>query len=248
MSFVRGILAIFSCIGVFGTHANAADHLIPEASIFTTDYLAPTKSRYAERLGRMSGLDSFGNVFVAPSFENVFTVHLEETDDEYRLVCMELDKGLFAYQLLEEAKAGRFTFGSEEKTQKRIEELEAYLPDDLMDVEATVIEVPLSQELGASLKRVWGEMLYATRYPETDLTKENYASFSPGYDGTYYHFSFFHNHTPLSGWVWDYPPDGNVAKLVDIVNSAKSTCKDNDHDLDGLDEKVQRLKTAILNE
>ena len=196
----------------------------------------------------MSDRNVVGNVFVAPAFGNAFTVHFEEEEDEYTLVCMELEIGLYAYQLLVEMKAGAFEYETKEETLQQIDELERNLPADIMDVEATVIEVPLPSELGTELKRAWGQMLYETRYPETDLAEQGYASFTPGEDGTYHHFSFFHGSTPLSGWIWDYPLNGRVAKLVEIVRVAKSTCNNDEvRDLSALASSIRNLSLELSN-
>ncbi|MEM8987817.1 MAG: hypothetical protein AAGC95_13960 [Pseudomonadota bacterium] len=242
------LLAVFG-IFTLSAPASASDHLIPEASVFTQNYHAPTYSLYAKRLSRMSGINVFGNVFVAPAFENAFTVHFEEEEDEYTLVCMELEIGLYAYQLLAEMRAGTVKYETKEETLQQIDELEQNLPADVMDVEAKVIEVPLPSELGTELTRTWGQMLYQTRYPETDLAEEGYASFTPGEDGTYHHFSFFHGSMPLSGWIWDYPPNGRVAKLVEIVRVAKSTCNNDEaRDLSALESSVAKLSQELSND
>lgn len=239
-------------IAILALHMPAAaqDHLLPEESLFTGIYHEQALSLLSSRLGRMHGLEAFANAVVLPSFSREYVVVFERTKgDEYKLVCMQTAQSMGGYQQLNQLKSGRLRVSEhgEDTTQKEIAKLEAALPEDHMNVEASVIEIELDQELGQDIYTVWGHMLYETRYPEPDkVTPESRASFGAGLDGTTYHFSFFHNHQPLSGWVWDYPADGRVAKLVALTEAAKEVCELGGENVTTiLSEKVAALTKAL---
>lgn len=176
----------------------------------------------------MHDIHTFANVVVLPSFSRDYVVSFENREDDYLLVCMQTKISMGAYRELEWLETGVLQYPTEEKTQKEIAELKARLPTNIMDVEAEVVEIEIDPLIGRKLYSTWGRMLYDTHYPEpSEITPESHATFGPGYDGTYFHFSFFHNHTPLSGWIWDYPPEGRVAKLVAVTTSAKAACEAN---------------------
>ena len=124
--------------------------------------------------------------------------------------------------------------------------IEAALPEDIWDVEAIIQEIEIDETLGRALYAVWGRMLYDTRYPVIEeITPESSASFEPGYDGTYYHFSFFHRRMPLSGWIWDYAPDSKTGRFVAIVETMKAACDGESESNSTLAEQVDELAAAI---
>ncbi len=237
-------LALFSVAPV-----TANDHLLPEESIFAGTFGKEGLSYLAQRLGRMHDTHTFANAVVLPSFSKDYVVSFEKRADNYLLVCMQTKISMGAYRQLEWLKNGTFQYSTEEETQKAISELEARLPANFMDVEAEVIEIELAPVLGRKLYSAWGQVLYDTRYPAPgEITPETHANFGPGYDGTYFHFSFFHNYTPLSGWIWDYPPGGRVAKLVTVVTSAKAACEANNHGaMQEFTKSVDMLVEALAN-
>ena len=240
-------LIVLSIILMQSSLANAFDHLLPEQSIFTGIYYEKTFSMLSLRLGRMHGRDAFANVVVLPSFSRSYVVSFENYDAGYKLICMQTMQPMVAYQRLAELKAGTFRYSNDKETENVIAQLEAELPENYMDVEAEVIEIELDEVLGRKIYDAWGEMLYETRYPFPGaLTTDSHAKFDPGNDGTTYHFSFFHDHTPLSGWVWDYSPDGRVAKLVAVVDAAKGVCESKDANVKlALSQSVKELVAAM---
>lgn len=227
--------------------ATAGDHLLPEESLFTGIYYEKAYSLLSSRLGRLHSSHAFANAVILPSFSREYAIVFEKVGDNYALVCMQTKQPMSAYQRLAELKDGTFRYGSPEDTEKAIAQLETELPENYMDVEAEVTEIELSGDLGRELYSAWGKMLYGTRYPPTgELTPESYATFSPGHDGTTYHFSFFHGGTPLSGWIWDYNSNGRVAKLIAVVASAKDACESNEVSTNSeFAEKVRDLAAAL---
>ena len=198
----------------------------------------------------MHGIEAFANAVVLPSFSREYVILFERTkEDEYQLICMQTEQSMGGYQYLDQLKSGRFKASedSEDITQKEIAKLEAVLPENYMDVDVDIIEIELDQGLGRSIYTAWGKMLYETRYPEPNtVTPESRASFGVGLDGTTYHFSFFHNHQPLSGWGWDYSKNGRVAKLVSLTEAAKEVCESGGDNVNTvLLEKVTALTKAL---
>lgn len=194
----------------------------------------------------MSGRYAFAHAVVIPAFSREYVIAFEKEDSKYTLVCIRTKISLYAYQHLEEIKNDTLTFRDLEEQKQTIAELEATLPDDIMDVEAEVVEITLDETLGRKLHKAWGAMLYKTRYPEPEsLEPGSHATFGPGFDGVYYHFSFFHGVEPLSGWVWDYKRDGLVGKLVAITEAAKESCDSEDKDTRAFAEKVRDLSVAL---
>ena len=232
-----------------GAKAAAEDHLIPEASMFTNLFFEKTWSLMAQRLGRMSDLKAFAHAVVFPPFSQEYVIVFEEDAGKYSLVCMQLETPLFAYQMLEMIENGTFIYSDPEQKNAEITKLKRTLPENVNDVEAKITEIPLDEDLGKLLYVVWGQMLYQTRYPIPEVISPNsWPSFTPGEDGTYYHFSFFQNYTPLSGWTWGYIRGGLVDKFIDVTETANATCDSGNTDTSSFEEKVIGLAAALENQ
>lgn len=228
--FILALIFLFSSAPV-----TAQDHLLPEESLFTGIYYERALSLLSSRLGRMHGPDAFANVVVLPTFSREYVILFEKPEaGEYKLVCMHTKQSMGSYQYLESLKSGRLTVfdGQVDRTKQEIAQIESELPADYMDVEAVIVELDIDENVGRQLYEVWGRMLYQTRYPKPEsLEPGSRAPFGVGYDGTMYHFSFFHDFQPLSGWTWGYPENGRVAKLVDLVTASKKACDQSDQNV-----------------
>ncbi|MEO1136002.1 MAG: hypothetical protein AAFW68_05225 [Pseudomonadota bacterium] len=221
----------------------AQDHLLPEESLFTGIYYERALSLLSSRLGRMYGPEAFANVVVLPSFSREYVIVFEKSKaDEYKLVCMHTKQSMGSYQYLENLKSGRLTVfdGQVDQTEQEIARIESELPADYIDVEAVIVELHVDENVGRQLYKVWGRMLYETRYPKPEsLEPGSRAPFGVGHDGTMHHFSFFHDFQPLSGLTWDYPANGRIAKLVELVSASKEAC-------DATDQNVSRVLSTKL--
>ena len=123
------------------------------------DFLVVTAFREAY------GPDVRARAVVTPSFMPEFVVGIRETDGNYSVFKLEAMRQLWGYSLMDMFASGEIIATDLEgnnRNQAEIEDLDANLPDDFLDVELDRCEAVLKRDLGDRLLQIWLQMLSQT--------------------------------------------------------------------------------------
>jgi hypothetical protein len=209
--------------------AFAADHLVPEASVFAgNDFLRDFDAMVVSALAGAYSEDVKVRAVVFPSFQSEYAVGLKEKQGSYIAFCLRPELPLWGYEILKMMKAGSIknvTTGGpadQEQDKRDIAELEASLPASFKDVPIIARDVGLERDVALRLIDLWEVMLRQARYDKEA---------GSGLDGVTYHFSMGSRYQDLAGQVWSPAPESTTGLLVRLVETLRGVCDGQAQDL-----------------
>ena len=200
---------------------NADEHLIPEESEFThldrydfDPYYANVKSAFKNAYDR----NIFARLIVIPSFTPEYALAVAKEDETYKIIHFSPSHHIWAIESMRSYR-----------NDETIDELASSFPESVEDVTVETCELNIPTKLGENLYKLWGEMLYRTRYiDQRPIDSGEDSTMTFGLDGTTYHFAFEHQQQVLNGKIWSPDEESPTGQFVEITNLMKRACLNSD--------------------
>lgn len=225
---VAGLLA-------FLLPADAQDHLIPEASIFSGESPRDYYRLAIHVFTDVYALDVDVRAIILPQDEFEYAVGVGAGEDGYEILHLRSPFSLLYYDTVRVMKD---SLGQDEIAQLEAALLEAGIPTDWRTIAPEVCRLSISPVLGKRLEAVWYAVLQGTRYPTT----KSRASRRPP---TEFHFSVGRRFG-MAGYTSSPSGPNKPTRLVRIAEQMRTACLTREPEqLAELDSRVSALEKLI---
>lgn len=264
---VLALSSLSSVVGTFPAIAQDNDYLEPEPSIYTDPFgYEIYDASFINRIEEMYGFEIQARALIIPDGqpEQIVGLRVSKHGDlpvvglpepivetTYSIIVLNFEFSLSNFAELEELRNGSITISDENNediTQKRIDELEAILPDTPEDVRIFRCEKAIDQKVAEKILSIWKKMVIQTRnsYP---MPQQNHR-------GITYHFAYQTGEVfvlaprPLYGGYTRAPIAGTkVNQFVNITHRVSNVCSStNPKDVEDLVRNIEILEKRIADE
>jgi len=253
---MKTLAILFAAAALCSSTAIAGDHLDPENSLYEqavlgVDNWMAMKLDYEQmvitELKEAFDEDVKIRVIELPSFVPESATGIRDNNGAYRIFFINPEIMLWNYETLKDLKSGRIRIedGKPNSQERRIAELQEFLPSDYHSVKIDRCEVDIDAALALKIIRIWKQMLLQTGY-DRPANIDDPLPGTFGLDGSNYHFSMQAGYQVLTGQVWS-PGDAkpSVKKFVSIVIAMRQYCATKGVNAKQLESEVDALSKRL---